>query len=165
MLQTHGVFNLVATLCETRLLEPIISSIWASNSVNGMFYSMTICSLAIANYVYSLRFYWFYFPEVLHDWLHYCIGTLPTGADYLLAYSTIPGYVSWRNNQKGTYFISALSEVFIEMCDKEHLLDMLTEVNRRVAVDFESSEKTGRKKQMPQPVSTLLKKLYFNREK
>ena len=95
----------------------------------------------------------------------YCIGTLPTGADCLLAYSTTPDCVSWRSSQKGSYFIQALSEVFNEMCDKEHLLDMLTEVNRRVAMDFESSAKTGRKKQMPQPVSTLLKKLYFNREK
>ena len=95
----------------------------------------------------------------------YCIGTLLTAADCVLAYSTISGYVSWRSSQKGSYFIQALSEVFNEMCDKEHLWDMLTEVNRRVAVDFESSTETGRKKQMPQPVSTLLKRLYFNREK
>ena len=46
------------------------------------------------------------------------------------------------------------------MADKEHLLDMLTEVNRRVAVEFKSSG--GKKKQIPEPVYTLQKKLYFN---
>ena len=46
------------------------------------------------------------------------------------------------------------------MADKEHLLDMLTEVNRRVAVEFKSSG--GKKKQIPEPVYTLQKKLYFS---
>ena len=46
------------------------------------------------------------------------------------------------------------------MADKEHLLDMLTEVNRRMAVEFESGG--GKKKQIPEPVYTLQKKLYFN---
>ena len=90
----------------------------------------------------------------------YFIGTLPTEADYLLAYATIPGYVSWRNNKNGSWFISALVNVFLEMADKEHLLNMLTEVNRRVAEEFEST--CGKNKQVPEPVSRLTKKLYFN---
>ena len=87
------------------------------------------------------------------------LGTLPAEADYLLAYATIPGYVSWRNNENGSWFVSALVNVFIEMGDKEHLMDMLTEVNRRVAEEFES--RSGKNKQVPEPVSRLRKKLYF----
>ena len=80
----------------------------------------------------------------------------------MLAYATVPGYVSWRNSANGSYFITALINVFTEMADSKHLLDMLTEVNRRVAVESEPSDRTGKKKQMPQPVSTLMKQLYFN---
>ena len=87
------------------------------------------------------------------------IGTLPAEADYLLAYATIPGYVSWRNNEFGTWFISTLVKVFYEMADKEHLMDMLVEVNRRVAEEFESRRE--KHKQMPECVCRLRKKLYF----
>ena len=48
----------------------------------------------------------------------------------------------------------------MEMGEKEHLLDMLTEVNRRVAEEFES--RSGKNKQVPEPVSRLRKRLYFN---
>ena len=68
--------------------------------------------------------------------------------------------MSWRNRDKGSYFITALINVFIEMACSEHLLDMLTEVNRRVAVEFESA--VGKMQQMPEPVYTLQKKVYFN---
>ena len=80
----------------------------------------------------------------------------------MLAYSTIPGYVSWRHSENGSWFVSALVSVFMEMAEKEHLLDMLTEVNGRVAKEFESSDM---KKQIPEPVSRLRKKLYFHPEK
>ena len=56
--------------------------------------------------------------------------------------------------------MTALINVFTKEACREHLLDMLTEVNRRVAVEFESSG--GKKKQIPEPVYTLQKKLYFN---
>ena len=93
------------------------------------------------------------------SWLFHPPGALPAEADYLLAYATIPGYVSWRNNENGSWFVSALVNVFMEMADKEHLLDMLTEINRRVAEEFES--RSGKNKQVPEPVSRLRKKLYF----
>ena len=76
-----------------------------------------------------------------------------------MAYATIPGYVSWRNNENGSWFISALVSVITEMGDKEHLLDMLIEVNRRVAEEFES--RSGKNKQVPEPVSRLRKRLYL----
>ena len=46
------------------------------------------------------------------------------------------------------------------MADREHLMDMLTEVNRRVAEDFENAEYGA--KQVAEPVSRLRKRLYFN---
>ena len=87
------------------------------------------------------------------------IGTLPVEADFLLAYATIPGYVSWRNKEAGSWFITTLAKVFYEMADEEHLMDMLVEVNRRVAEEFESDGK--KYKQMPECVCRLRKKLYF----
>jgi len=80
-------------------------------------------------------------------------------SDYLLAYSTIPGNVSWRNCSTGSWFIYTLVSVFKDNADKEHLLDMLTEVNRKMT-DLELG--SGRYKQQPEPVTGLRKKLYFN---
>ena len=83
---------------------------------------------------------------------------LPTEADFLLAYATVPGYVSWRNSEYGSWFIKALVDVMHEQAKTEHLMDMLIEVNRRVAEDFQSK---GRNKQIPAPSCLLTRKLYF----
>ncbi len=45
-----------------------------------------------------------------------------------------------------------------ELAKKEHLMDILTEVNRKVAEEFQSK---GRNKQIPGPVTMLTRKLYF----
>ena len=45
-----------------------------------------------------------------------------------------------------------------EFSKKEHFMDILTEVNRRVAEEFQSR---GRNKQIPAPVNMLTRKLYF----
>ena len=104
--------------------------------------------------------------------------TLPEGADFLLAYPTIPGHVSWRSSVSGSWFISTLVSVFKDMAEKEHLLDMMTEVNRRVAENCTKqntlgtfTSRSGPKefqltcKQMPALMSTLRKRLYFFRDK
>jgi len=87
-------------------------------------------------------------------------GTLPAEADFLLAYATIPGYMSWMGSKNGSWFVSALVSVVLEMGEEEHLMDMLTEVNRRVAEEFTCS--LGKSKQIPGPVSMLRKRLYFH---
>ncbi len=33
---------------------------------------------------------------------------IPSHADFLIAYSTIPGFYSWRNTQNGSWFVQAL---------------------------------------------------------
>ncbi|XP_065185519.1 caspase-3-like isoform X1 [Sycon ciliatum] len=86
------------------------------------------------------------------------LGSLPVEADMLIAYATVPGYVSWRNSERGSWFIQALVKVLNERAKKEHLMDMLIMVNHLVATEFQSK---GRQKQMPAPVSQLRKKLFF----
>lgn len=84
--------------------------------------------------------------------------SLPSDSDILIAYSTVPGFVSWRNQDEGSWFVQALVEVFKTYASREDILSMITRVNRKVAMEFESSCK---KKQMPAPVLMLTRKLYF----
>ena len=83
---------------------------------------------------------------------------LPDESDFVLAYATTPGYVSWRNSAFGTWFIKAFTDTMYELAATEHLMDILTEVNRKVAEEYESR---GKQKQMPAPVSMLRYKLYI----
>ena len=84
--------------------------------------------------------------------------TLPAEADMLVAYSTVPGYVSWSNLQKGSWFVQAIVDVFGAYADKEDVVSMLIRVNGKVAREFESF---NRKKQIPAPVLMLTKKVFF----
>nr|CAD10676.1 caspase 3 [Geodia cydonium] len=88
----------------------------------------------------------------------YSREALPTEADFVLAYATVPGYVSWRNSEYGSWFIKAFVDTMRDLASKEHFMDILTEVNRKVAYDFQSR---GRNKQIPAPVTMLTRKLYF----
>eukprot|EP00057_Strongylocentrotus_purpuratus_P035470 XP_799258.3 PREDICTED: caspase-3 isoform X2 [Strongylocentrotus purpuratus] len=84
---------------------------------------------------------------------------VPSQSDMLLAYATVPGFVSWRNAERGSWFIQALTETILQHAGEEDLLSMITMVNGKVARAFESS--SGRHKQMPAPVTMLTKKLFF----
>ena len=83
---------------------------------------------------------------------------LPDKADFVLAYATTPRYVSWRNSAFGTWFVKAFVDTMYERAETDHLMDILTEVNRKVAEEYESR---GRQKQMPAPVTMLRYKLYL----
>ncbi|XP_031561639.1 caspase-3-like [Actinia tenebrosa] len=87
--------------------------------------------------------------------------SLPSDSDILIAYSTVPGFVSWRNQDEGSWFVQALVDVFKTYASKEDILSMITRVNRKVALEFQSSCK---KKQMPAPVLMLTRKLYFHHQ-
>lgn len=84
--------------------------------------------------------------------------TLPAEADMLVAYSTVPGYVSWSNLKKGSWFIQAIVDVFSTYAHTEDVVSMLVRVNGKVARGFESF---NRKKQIPAPVIMLTKKVFF----
>ncbi|XP_046376831.1 caspase-3-like isoform X1 [Haliotis rufescens] len=89
---------------------------------------------------------------------------IPTEADFLMAYSVVPGYFSWRNSSRGSWFIQALCAVLEKYGHKLDLMTMMTRVNKLVAYDFESNaskEFMNRKKQIPCITSMLTKDLYF----
>jgi len=97
------------------------------------------------------------------------IARIPMEADFLYAYSTTPGYFSWRNSNKGSWFVQAL---YLQMTAPENksldLCRILTRVNYSVAYDFESNASQphmNKKKQVPSVVSMLTKDLYFPTKK
>ncbi|XP_071945631.1 caspase-3-like isoform X2 [Antedon mediterranea] len=98
-------------------------------------------------------------PEMGEDLVDAMRDKLPSQSDMLLAYATVPGFVSWRNSKCGSWFIQALCEVLLQHASTEDLLSMMTMVNQKVAYAYESSN--GRHKQMPAPVTMLRKKVFF----
>ncbi|CAB1443991.1 unnamed protein product [Pleuronectes platessa] len=89
---------------------------------------------------------------------------IPVEADFLYAYSTAPGYYSWRNTSNGSWFIQSLCEMLMHYKRELELMQIMTRVNRRVALHFESSTnqpESSCKKQIPCIVSMLTKDFYF----
>nr|AJP16708.1 caspase 3 [Bos grunniens] len=89
---------------------------------------------------------------------------IPVEADFLYAYSTAPGYFSWRNAKNGSWFIQALCEMLKKYAHRLELMHILTRVNRKVAIEYESFSTDSAfhaKKQIPCIMSMLTKELYF----
>ncbi|XP_031414954.1 caspase-8 isoform X2 [Clupea harengus] len=84
-------------------------------------------------------------------------NSIPADADFLLGMATIPEYASFRDKKEGTWFIQSLCEnLQLLVPQGVDLLSILTEVNNDV-----SRKAAGAKKQMPQPVFSLRKKVIF----
>uniref|UniRef100_A0A8C9SFG8 Caspase-3 n=2 Tax=Scleropages formosus TaxID=113540 RepID=A0A8C9SFG8_SCLFO len=91
---------------------------------------------------------------------------IPVEADFLYAYSTAPGYYSWRNTMCGSWFIQSLCDMLSKHSFQLELMQILTRVNYKVALDFESSSNMPgfhAKKQIPCIVSMLTKEMYFSK--
>lgn len=89
---------------------------------------------------------------------------IPVEADFLYAYSTAPGYYSWRNTMTGSWFIQSLCDMVSKYGRELELLHIMTRVNHKVAVEFESISNSpgfNAKKQIPCIVSMLTKEMYF----
>ncbi|XP_004682433.1 PREDICTED: caspase-3 [Condylura cristata] len=89
---------------------------------------------------------------------------IPVEADFLYAYSTAPGYYSWRNSKDGSWFIQSLCAMLKLYAHKLELMHILTRVNQKVATEYESFSLNSTfhaKKQIPCIVSMLTKELYF----
>ncbi|XP_076151097.1 caspase-3a isoform X1 [Alosa pseudoharengus] len=89
---------------------------------------------------------------------------IPVEADFMYAFSTAPGYYSWRNTTTGSWFMQSLCEMFTKYGRELELMHIMTRVNHKVALDFESvSNMPGfdAKKQIPCIVSMLTKEMYF----
>lgn len=84
---------------------------------------------------------------------------LPAEADFAVVFATVPGYVSWRNSAFGSWFIKAFVEVMTENVHKRHFTDILTLVNNKVALKFQSRDGN---KQITDTSLRLRKFLYFN---
>ncbi|KAL3864304.1 hypothetical protein ACJMK2_005996 [Sinanodonta woodiana] len=92
--------------------------------------------------------------------------SLPGEADFLFAYSTVSGYYSWRNSGRGSWFIQSLvKNLDLYGKKKVDLVKLLTQVNKDVAQNFESTndeeEMFNRAKQVPCITSMLTKKIYL----
>lgn len=82
--------------------------------------------------------------------------SVPVEADFLLGLATVPGYVSFRHQTEGSWYIQSLCNRLKDLVPRhEDILSILTAVNDDV------SRRGGAKKQMPQPVFTLRKKVVF----
>lgn len=75
------------------------------------------------------------------------------------------GFYSWRNTTNGSWFIQSLVEEFSNNGKTYDLLTLLTFVNRRVAMDFESCVPSrpimDQQKQIPCITSMLTRILRF----
>jgi len=93
---------------------------------------------------------------------------IPTHADFLIVYSTIPGFYSWRNTSAGSWFVQALCYVLQRKGRDKDLLSNLTHVARKVAFDFQSNTPGDfvmhEKKQIPCITSMLTRDIYFHQK-
>ncbi|KAG8142480.1 hypothetical protein E2320_006370 [Naja naja] len=83
-------------------------------------------------------------------------ASLPTNSDILVCYSTTPGYVSWRDTHRGSWFIEALDQVLAEYAHREDLPSILMKMANIVA-----DKVAGSYKQMPSHFNMLRKKFFF----
>jgi len=93
---------------------------------------------------------------------------IPNHADFLIAYSTIPGFYSWRNTTAGSWFVQAFCHVIQREAHSRDLLSIMTRVCRKVAFDFQSNVPGDyvmhEKKQIPCVTSMLTRDLIFTRK-
>ncbi|KAM6218842.1 caspase-9 [Rhynchocyon petersi] len=82
------------------------------------------------------------------------VASLPTPSDIFVSYSTFPGFVSWRDTERGSWYVETLDRVFEQWADSEDLQTLLLRVANAV------SEK-GTYKQMPGCFNFLRKRLFF----
>ncbi|XP_074625238.1 caspase-8-like isoform X2 [Acropora palmata] len=82
----------------------------------------------------------------------------PNESHFLLGYATPPGYVSWRSQIHGSWYVSKLCEVFRKYCQQFDVTSMMVKVNDEVSEAFTQRGY----KQCPAPVVTLRKRIYFN---
>ena len=95
--------------------------------------------------------------------------TVPTEADIFVAYSTPPGYYSWRSPYAGSYFIQLLANrLYREGAELNYDLNTIVTLVCNDLVQFSSNVPANRdmhmKKQVPWISSTLTKLVKFRRQ-
>ncbi|XP_050080543.1 caspase-8 [Anopheles maculipalpis] len=94
-----------------------------------------------------------------HDGLDGGERTASVFMDFLVAWSTVPGFASIRHIEKGSWFIQELCTKVRQLYGSEHIMDILTAVINDVA----SKRGYGNECMVPIIQSTLSKKFYFLR--
>ena len=93
-------------------------------------------------------------PEDTDSDVPLAYSTIPKEADYLVAFSTVPGQKAFRDAHQGSWFICLLHDVVEEYHESCDLLKMLTIVNDKMATQL-------RIKQISSPVHTLRRDIYL----
>uniref|UniRef100_A0A3F2YU15 CASPL1 n=1 Tax=Anopheles christyi TaxID=43041 RepID=A0A3F2YU15_9DIPT len=99
-------------------------------------------------------------PIYEHDGLEGSEKTASVFMDFLVAWSTVPGFASIRHIEKGSWFIQELCAKLRQLYRSEHIMDILTAVINDVA----SKRGYGNECMVPIVQSTLSKRLYFRRQ-
>lgn len=93
---------------------------------------------------------------------------IPIHADFLIVFSTVPGFYSWRNTTRGSWFMQALCEELRYYGTERDILTLLTFVSQKVALDFESNTPDTltmhQQKQVPCITSMLTRLLVFGKK-
>ena len=77
----------------------------------------------------------------------------------IIAYSTIPGYASLRDHEKGTWFVQSLVEVFMSHAHDTELVDLLRMTSERLS---HFTNEMGEKQTCNVERRHLYKRIYFN---
>ncbi|XP_064646570.1 uncharacterized protein LOC135499626 isoform X1 [Lineus longissimus] len=85
---------------------------------------------------------------------------LPNEADFLIGYATLPGFVSYRSETHGSWYITMLVQMLEQHSDRHDLLSIMIKVNEEVAKASAMIE-GGIYKQSPMPWPTLRKKVFL----
>lgn len=92
---------------------------------------------------------------------------IPIHADFLIVYSSAPGFLSWGNTEKLS-FIQALCEELSDNGTELDILTLLTFVSQKIAVEFETESPDAlpmhQKKQVPCISSMLTRLLIFGKK-
>jgi len=83
----------------------------------------------------------------------------PTWEDMIIAYSTIPGYASLRDHEKGTWFVQSLVEVFMSHAHDTELVDLLRMTSERLS---HFTNEMGEKQTCNVEMRHLYKRIYLN---
>ena len=86
----------------------------------------------------------------------------PNISDYLVAYSTIPGHVSFRNNKIGSVFILTLVKIFRQHAADEDITTMLERVTDEVSKYQPQGNIYQDNRQCPELRSSLRGQLFLN---
>ncbi|ESO92196.1 hypothetical protein LOTGIDRAFT_121371, partial [Lottia gigantea] len=88
------------------------------------------------------------------------VEVIPNEADFLMAYATVPGFVSYLDNRTGSFFIQTLCKALEEYAERLDILHILTMVNSAVG-EFNITIDDSKCKQSPGPLFTLRKLLFL----